>query len=68
METVVSKRSGRKIGHRVRLRSHQAFIFRKKNGDASIDFADGKRYQHVGLGLRLISVCRSVFACLKSSN
>lgn len=53
---MVSKRSGRKIGRCVPLETHKALIFRKENGDASINFADSERDEHVGLRGKLMAV------------
>lgn len=48
----------------VRLGTHQALILCEQDGDASIDFTDSERDQHVGMGGRLVAVCCRTFACV----
>lgn len=61
---MVSKRSRRKIGHCGPLETHKTLILRKEDGDASINFADSERDEHVWLEreLRWLAVhCGSMF-------
>ena len=55
MEVVSDSSPGVKLEHCIPLKTHEALILCKKNGDTSIDFADGERYQHIGLDVRLSS-------------
>lgn len=65
MEAVVSRNLGGKIGHCVPLGTHETLILCKEDGDASIDFSDSQRDQHVRLRGRLIAVyCWLLHVCL----
>ena len=53
MEVVSDSFPGIELEHCVPFITHKALVLSKKNGDTSIDFADGERYQHIGLDVRL---------------
>ena len=53
MEAVSDGFLGMELEHCVPLKTHKALVLSEKNGDTSIDFADGERYQHVDLDVRL---------------
>ena len=44
--------------------TYKALVLGKEDGDASVDFADGKRDEHGGLCGRLVAVCCCMVACV----
>ena len=66
MEVVSYSFPGIELEHCVLLKTHKALVLSKKNGDTSIDLADGERYQHIHwLGRETVRSCLLQRVCFE---